>query len=504
MSDQGSSYRQILRSSSIIGGASVINIVLGIIRMKAVAVLLGPAGVGMIGLLTNLVTVATSIAGLGLGNAGVRQIAEADAKEDLILKASSRHALYLAALMLAIIGTLVFWLLRDVLAVQVLHDRSFADELGWLSLAVGFAVAASSQNALLNGLRRISDLSRVSIMSALATSIFGILALTIMGENGVLIFILAGPIASFITGHIYVSRIPKIDSVDINYDHIKKQWLNLVRLGVFFMISGLVLSISVLIIRSLIKDELGLIALGHFEAAWLISMTYIGFVLGSMGADYYPRLTAVIGNNKAINKMINDQTEVALLLASPMFLAMMGLAPWVIEFMYTKEFLPAVGVLRWQILGDILKIVSWPMSYLIIAAGDGKTYVITETLALLIFITLTFILLPIFGIEASGISFFGMYAIYLPLVYWLAKRRSGFYWRLNIVKHLFVLIFSALTLMVLAKFSSILSAVFGIILFSAFSIYSLLSIAKITKIGGRLEELSIFIRNVLYKIGFIK
>ena len=72
---ESNSYRQILRSSSIIGGASAINIVIGLVKMKAVALLLGPAGVGLIGLLTNLVGLVSSVAGLGFGNVGTRQIA---------------------------------------------------------------------------------------------------------------------------------------------------------------------------------------------------------------------------------------------------------------------------------------------------------------------------------------------------------------------------------------------------------------------------------------------
>jgi len=64
------SYRQILRSSSIIGGASVINIAVGLLRVKVAAVLLGPAGVGLIGLLSNLAGTASAIAGLGVGRTG--------------------------------------------------------------------------------------------------------------------------------------------------------------------------------------------------------------------------------------------------------------------------------------------------------------------------------------------------------------------------------------------------------------------------------------------------
>ncbi len=38
------SYGQILKSSVLIGGSSAVNIGIGIVRTKAIAVLLGPAG----------------------------------------------------------------------------------------------------------------------------------------------------------------------------------------------------------------------------------------------------------------------------------------------------------------------------------------------------------------------------------------------------------------------------------------------------------------------------
>ncbi len=84
-------------------------------------------------------------------------------------------------------------------------------------------------------------------------------------------------------------------------------------------------------------------------------MTYIGFVLGAMGTDYYPRLTAVIHDHTSVNRIVNEQTEVALLLATPVLLAMLGLAPWVITLLYSDQFGEAVETLRWQVLGDLFE-----------------------------------------------------------------------------------------------------------------------------------------------------
>ena len=44
------SYREIFRSSAIIGGSSALKIAIGIVRVKVIAVLLGPAGIGLLGI----------------------------------------------------------------------------------------------------------------------------------------------------------------------------------------------------------------------------------------------------------------------------------------------------------------------------------------------------------------------------------------------------------------------------------------------------------------------
>ena len=73
------SYRQILSSSAWIGGASVLNLAIGIVRTKIMAVLLGPAGFGLMGTFTAIVDLVRAVAEMGINNSGVRQIADAAA-----------------------------------------------------------------------------------------------------------------------------------------------------------------------------------------------------------------------------------------------------------------------------------------------------------------------------------------------------------------------------------------------------------------------------------------
>ena len=501
MTEQSASYRQILRTSSIIGGASVVNIVVGLLRMKVAAVLLGPAGVGLIGLFTNVVATATGMAGLGVGTVGTRQIAEAAGQNDPRQVWMVRRALFWLTLALAALGGLAFWLLRGVLAEHVLGDTSLTGALGWLSLAVALSVAAASQNALLKGMRRIGDLARLSVGSALLSTIAAIVALWWWGPSGIVLYVLAVPIASFLLGHWYVSRLPRVTGARAGWLQMSGQWRTMLRLGFAFMVAGLAGTVGQLAVRTLVQRELGADALGHFHAAWAISMTYIGFVLGAMGTDYYPRLTAVIQDPVAVNKLVNEQTEVALLLAAPVLLAMLALAPWVIRLLYSAEFAEAAEVLRWQVLGDILKIVSWPLGFILLASGAGKTFMATEWLAMGLFFVFTLLLLPEMGIVATGVSFLGMYIILLVVVWALAVRRTGFSWAGEVKRHAVLIFASGLAIHALAWVNEWVAAGAGVLLAVGWGVFALVRLAHASGLNGPVAKLAGATRGVMMKMG---
>lgn len=501
---ESNSYRRILQSTSIIGGASVINIVVGLLRIKVAALLLGPAGVGLIGLLTNVVGTATALVGLGVGNVGTRQIAEAAGQSDTRQIWWVRRALFWLTVVLATVGGGLFWMLRRVLAEQVLGDASMARPLGWLSVAVALSVAAASQNALLNGMRRIGDIARLSVGSAVLSTVCAVAVLWWLGIAGIVIFVLAAPLANFLLGHWYVARLPRTSHDAAPLAAMTEQWRAMLKLGFAFMVAGLAGTIGQLAIRALIQRELGAEALGHFQAAWMISMTYIGFVLGAMGTDYYPHLTAVINDRTAVNRLVNEQTEVAMLLAAPVLLAMLALAPWVIRLLYSAEFVEATEILRWQVMGDILKIASWPLGFILLASGAGKAYMATEWLAMAVFLVLAFVLLPIFGIVSTGLAFFAMYVCYLTIVWQLAVRRTGFSWTRDVKRHASILFINGLAIHGMAWINEWIAGVVGIVLAIAWGLVGVRSLKRAGALNGRIGRIERSVVSMLGKFGLFR
>lgn len=413
------SHRQIFKSSAIIGGASVINIVIGIVKVKVLAVLLGPAGVGLMGLYQNIMSMASTLAGCGMGSSGVRQLAASSGEAETL--AIVRRALWLANLVLGLAGMVILWLLREPVALWVFGDTAHISEVGWLGLGALFTLIAGSQTALLQGLRRIGDLARVNVISAFISAAVGILLVYWLGQVGVVWFVLAAPATSVLVASYYTARLPR-PQTSRDWLAIHQQWQAMLKLGIPFMAAGLLTLATQLAARSIILRELGLDASGYFQAAWAISMTYIGFVLGAMGADYYPRLTEAINDHPRARKLVNEQTEMALLLASPALLAMITLAPWVIHLLYASSFAPAAEVLRWQVLGDILKIASWPMGFILLAQGRGGLFIATEFLWNAAYLGAIVLGIQEWGLVIAGVGFWFAYLVLFGVVAWVATR----------------------------------------------------------------------------------
>lgn len=79
MQSNESSYRSIFKSTFLFGFVQVFNIVMKAAINKAVAILLGTEGMGVISLYNSAVNMLRTVAGLGIPQSAVRDVAEANA-----------------------------------------------------------------------------------------------------------------------------------------------------------------------------------------------------------------------------------------------------------------------------------------------------------------------------------------------------------------------------------------------------------------------------------------
>ena len=419
--------RGLVRSMLVIGGAQSIKILISIARLKFLAVLLGPTGVGLLSIYNSLQTMVTSAAGLGMGASGVRQIASVRGEATELSRV--RHVLFAAHMIQGLLAMAAVWILREPIAEWLLDDDTYATEIGLIGIAVLLGLLAVAHTALLQGLRKIDDLSRVTVLGALAGTIIGMLAVWLYGMAGLIWFVLAQPLTTLLIAQYFTHRLPKPDKALRNMDEIWAIWKPMARLGLAFMLGGLATAMTLLLVRALVTQELGLDAAGHFAAAWGITMTYVGFLLAAMGADYYPRLTEVINDRVAATQLMNDQAQLGLAIGGPVLLLLIGLAPWVITLLYSAEFAPAATLLQWQTVGNVFKFASWALSFSIVAAARAKTYFFLELSFNIVFLGMVWVLLPRLGLMITALAVLLAYIVYFAIANILARYIHGFRWQ---------------------------------------------------------------------------
>ena len=416
------SHGRIVRATSILGGASVVNIALGLIKMKVAAVVLGPVGVGVIGLLQNLLNAVGTVGGLNMGIAGSRQIIASEAERGPQAAASARRAILITTAFMAAASAVLFWLLREPLTALIFGDAREATQVGLLAIGVAATAAAGYTTAVLTAARRIGDLARVTIISAVVSAIVGSVWIIIGGTAGIVPFILAGPVTVLVFGWFFVQRLPSTLHGSVT-EPLEPHVASLLRMGAALTISIFVSLCGWLIIRTTIERQLGGARLGHFQAAFTITYAYLQFVFQAMGSEYLPRLTGAMRDRDRARRMVREQAEAGLMLGAPVILAMIGAAPWVLSILYTSAFVEASTLLRWQILGDLLQLASWPVGFVLLAGGSGRDYTIANVGGTIILVIVSVLLLPVTGLTAPGIGYVVMNLCYGAAVMWLVTRR---------------------------------------------------------------------------------
>jgi antigen flippase len=420
-------YGQILKSTALVGGSSVINIAIGIVRTKSMAILLGPAGFGLAGLYGSIANLTQSIAGMGINSSGVRQIAEAVGSNDTERIHRTATVLRRTSIVLGGLGAALLVVFSRQVSKLTFGDDQHAAAVSLLSIAVLFNLVSAGQTALIQGLRHISDLAKVSVIGALLGTITTIPIVYLLRERGVVPSLVGVAALSLVTSWWYSRRV-QIETPSLTGHQGGQEAAALLKLGFAFMTSGLMTIGSAYIIRIAVLHKLGLGATGVYQAAWTLGGLYVGFILQAMGADFYPRLTASAKDNPTCNRLVNEQARVSLLLACPGVLATLTFAPLVIALFYSSRFGAAVEMLRWICLGTALQVISWPMGFIIVAKSENRLFFISELAWTAVHLGLAWVCLDRLGLNGAGIAFFGSYAFHVFLNYLIVRRLSGFRW----------------------------------------------------------------------------
>ncbi|MEF7616699.1 O-antigen translocase [Aquincola sp. MAHUQ-54] len=424
---EGTSYGQILRSSALMGGSSLVALVASVLRTKAIAMLLGPAGVGLASLFGAVGDLARSLSQMGIGSSGVRHMAEAAGSGDTAQAARTAAVLRRVSGLLGLAGGAALVLFSRPISVLTFDHAGHAAEVAWLGAAVFFGVVADGQAAVLQGMRHIRALAGVAVATAVGGTVLGVASVAAWGEAGIVPSLVA---TAFVTcaAAAWQARRLGLPAQRVEMQALWPAAGALLKLGIAFMASGLLVTGAGYAVRTLVLRLSGLEAAGLYQGAWMVGGVYVGFILQAMSSDFYPRLVAAANDDARTNRLVNEQAQVSLLLAGPGVLATLTLAPLALTLLYSHRFDGAAEVLRWLCLGMAMRVVTWPMGFIIVARGHRLLFLSADFIWALAHVAAAWLGLHHFGLAGAGMAFFASYVLHAAVVYPIVRRLSGFRW----------------------------------------------------------------------------
>lgn len=428
-----SPYKQILRPTFIMGGSSVINSLLAIVRIKFIALLLGPSGVGLIGIYQMISSMVSTLCGMGISDSGVRQIAEASGRDDQELVARTVLVVRRVAMFSGIAGSCLLYLFRSNCSQMTFGNSAHAGDIAILSVTILLAAVYASQLALIQGLRRIVDLAWVSVLGAFFGTALSIPIIYFFGATGVAYYFLIVSATGVLTSWWYSRKI-EVPKLTLPFKEFLSVTGPLLKFGLALMLGFFMSLCTAYFLRVFVVRYHGLDAAGIYHAAATLSIVYVGIILRAMTTDYYPRLSAAANDHDECRHLINKQIEVGLLLAFPGILAIMTFAPFVIDIFYSHKFSQSVEILRWQLLGVLLQVVNYPMGFMLRAKGAGSLFFWTELFVTVVLLGLSWLGNAYFGLPGFGMAFFGMNLLYGLLIFTIVSKYYSFYFSRENIK----------------------------------------------------------------------
>lgn len=421
-----SNYRSIFKATSIFGGVQVFQIIIGILKSKCIAVLLGPAGMGIMGLYNSILSLVHGFTSLGLAQSAVRDVSESsgEGNQDKIdyTIAIIKKLMWITGL-LGMVAMIVF---SPILSKTTFGNNDYVIPIIVVSVVKLLDQLSAGQNVILQGLRKLKYLAKASVIGSSCGLLVSIPLYYLLGVRGIVPTLVLNSITT-LTLTWYYSRKVSVNKVYVSTKDAIHDGRQMIKMGIALSVSNILVMSFAYILRSFIRANGGVEEVGLFTAGFVVTNTYVGMVFTAMGTDYYPRLSSLNKDNEKCVKAVNSQGEIALLIISPLIVSCFVFIPFLIPLIYSEDFLPATDYILWAIVGMLFKAVSWSIAFLFLAKAESRLFVINETISNLYVLALNLIGYKVAGLTGLGVSMLIGNGIYLLQVWLIANKRYGYH-----------------------------------------------------------------------------
>lgn len=422
--EKRSGYGHILKYTGLFGSVQGLNILVGLLRNKLVALLLGPAGMGLSSLLNSALTFISQATNLGISFSAVRHVSEIADCGDPGRIARFVKIVRAWSLVAALLGMLVCIALGPLLSDLAFSWGDHTLHFLLLSPAVAMMAVTGGETAILKGMRRLRPLAATQLWSVVASLVISVPIYYFFGVAGIVPVITLTALSVMLFTIRYSLRLFPL--------HLRGargmlgEGMEMVRLGVAFILAGIATSGAEMAVRAFLNVSADLSTVGLYNAAYVLTVSYAGLVFSAMETDYFPRLSAVNHDRAKVSLTANRQIEVSLLIISPLLTGLIVLLPLLIPLLYSGKFLPVLPVARAAVLGMYVRAATLPMAYIVLAKGRSVTFLALEVTSAAAFVLLIMAGFSLYGLNGTGAAMLVNELFYFVIIFAYVSLRYGY------------------------------------------------------------------------------
>jgi PST family polysaccharide transporter len=410
----------LIKTSFLNAIAVLVKIACSLVLNKILAIYVGPTGYAIIGQFQNAISILVNIAG-GIVATGVTKVTAQHFDDQ-----AKQHSLWKTALRFSLIASIItgvaVLLLRDSLAQWLLHRADMTSLFFWLAFAMPAMAANNILLAIINGKKEIGIYVATNIIGSIVGLVVSGLMTFYYNLYGILVAFIINPAVVLLTTAVVVQR----------RDWFKVEFLwgkmnggcirELSGFALMGLTSALMVPLSYMLIREHVAASLGLTAAGLWQASLKISEMYLMLVTSTLSVYYLPRI-AEIKSESDLKYEISKVYRVVMPVVAVGAVIIYVLRDFIIKTLFSSEFMQMRDLFAWQLLGDVIKIGSWILAYVMLGRGMVRFFVILEIVFSLIFILLSYLLVNAIGLIGVPIAYIVNYIIYWVAI-WVGVKRE--------------------------------------------------------------------------------
>lgn len=398
----------------LFGGVQVMGILCSIIRTKLVALWIGPVGVGLFGIFNNVLEMLNTGTNLGVRSSSVRDISQAadTGKTDLVSRIVAVVRRW--SLWLGLGGALLTLALSPLLSRLTFGNESYIWGFVALSIAVLLMAITNGEQAIMQGSQRLRRLALSSLWGTIGGLLVSIPMFYLWRERSVVPSIIAYAACNALAAWLLRNR--EFPKVKVTTRETLTMGAGFVKLGIYMTIGSFASILAGYIFNAWLNNHAGTGEVGFYQAGYTLVNKYTGLLFTALGMEYYPRLARVADSRLRLRVFVSQEVNVAMMVLAPVAVLFILLREPIVWLLYTSEFSVIHSYVAWGMVGIVVRALSWCIAFVILARGDGRTYVVTEVLSAVATVVLNVLCYRHWGITGLGIAFLLSYVFYVAMV----------------------------------------------------------------------------------------